>query len=106
MPMFIATGSYTSEGIAGLAKSGATQRTAQLAAVAKGLGGRLEAMYFGLAENDTFIVFELPDTATAAALAKAVNTAGTGHCNMEPILTPQEMDEALKIDTRFVAPGS
>ena len=55
MPMYIATGSYTSEGIAGLARSGATERTAQLAAVAKGLGGRLEAMYFGLAENDTFI---------------------------------------------------
>lgn len=106
MPMFIATGSYTSEGVAGLTKSGATQRAAQLAAVAKGLGGRLEAMYFGLAENDTFIIFELPDTGTAAALAKAVNAAGTGHCNMEPILTPQEMDEALRVNTGFVAPGS
>jgi uncharacterized protein with GYD domain len=104
--MFIATGSYTSEGVAGLTKSGATQRAAQLAAVAKGLGGRLEAMYFALAENDTFIIFELPDTGTAAALAKAVNAAGTGHCNMEPILTPQEMDEVLRINTGFVAPGS
>jgi uncharacterized protein with GYD domain len=106
MPMFIATGSYTSEGVAGLAKSGATHRAGQLAAVAKGLGGRLEAMYFALAEDDTFIIFELPDTATAAALAKAVNAAGTGHCNIQPILTPQQMDEALKIDTKFAAPGS
>jgi uncharacterized protein with GYD domain len=105
MPLFMARGSYTSEGAAGLTRSGATHRQAQLAAMAKGLGGRLEAMYFGLAENDTFIILELPDTVTAAALAKAVNAAGTGHCNIEPILTPQEMNEALKIDTRFAAPG-
>jgi uncharacterized protein with GYD domain len=106
MPMFIATGPYTSEGVAGLTESGASQRASQLAAMAKGLGGRLEAMYFGLAENDAFIVLELPDTATAAAIAKAVNAAGTGHCNIQPVLTPQEMDAALKIDTKFVAPGS
>lgn len=106
MPMFIATGAYSSEGVAGLRKTGATERAAQLDAIAKGMGGRLEAMYFGLSANDTFIVLELPDTATAAALAKAVNAVGTGHCNMEPILTPPEMDEALRIDTRFVAPGS
>jgi uncharacterized protein with GYD domain len=106
MPMFLATGPYTSEGVSGLARSGAAQRAAQLAAMAKGLGGRLEAMYFGLSESDTYIVLELPDTATATAIAKAVNAVGTGYCKMQLILTPQEMDEALKIDTRFVAPGS
>ncbi len=106
MPMFLATGPYTSEGVAGLAKTGATRRAAQLGAMAEGLGGRLVGMYFGLHESDTYIVLELPNTATAAAIAKAVNAAGTGHCNMQPILTPEEMDEVLKIDTRFAAPGS
>jgi uncharacterized protein with GYD domain len=106
MPMFLATGPYTSAGVSGLASSGAVQRAAQLAAMAKGLGGRLEAMYFGLSESDTYIVLELPDTATATAIAKAVNAAGTGYCKMQPILTPQEMDDALKIDTRFAPPGS
>ena len=106
MPMFLATGPYSSEGASGLARSGARQRATELAAMAKRLGGRLEAMYFGLAESDTYIVFEFPDIATATAIAKAVNAAGTGHCKMQPILTTEEMDEALKIDTRFAPPGS
>ena len=106
MPMFLATGPYYSAGAAGLAEAGARQRAAEIAAMAEHLGGRLEAMYFGLGESDTYIVFELPDTATAAAIAKAVNAAGTGHCNMQPILTPEQMDEALGIDTTFAPPGA
>lgn len=106
MPTYIATGSYTTEGVAGLLKTGGTQRSQQIGAVAEGLGGHLIGMYFGMAQNDVFILFELPDNITAGALSKAVNAAGTGHCNIEPILTPAELDEALKIDTKFVAPGS
>jgi uncharacterized protein with GYD domain len=106
MPMFLATGPYSSAGAAGLTKAGARQRASQIAAMAERLGGRLEAMYFGLSESDTYIVFELPDIATAAAIAKAVNAAGTGHCNMQPILTPEQMDEALEIDTTFTPPGT
>ena len=106
MPMFLATGPYSSAGAAGLAKTGARQRASQIAAMAETLGGRLEAMYFGLSESDTYIVFELPDIATAAAIAKAVTAAGTGHCDMQPILTPGQMDEALEIDTTFAPPGA
>jgi uncharacterized protein with GYD domain len=106
MPMFLATGPYTSAGAAGLAKAGARQRAKEIAAMAERVGGRLEAMYFGLSESDTYIVFELPDIATAAAIAKAVNAAGTGHCNMQPILTPGHMDEALGIETAFAPPGA
>jgi uncharacterized protein with GYD domain len=106
MPMFLATGPYYSEGAAGLARAGAARRASQIAAMAERLGGRLEAMYFGLGESDSYIVFELPDIATAAAIAKAVNAAGTGHCRMQPILTPEQMDEALKINTAFTPPGS
>jgi uncharacterized protein with GYD domain len=104
--MFLATGPYSSAGAAGLTKAGAKQRAAQIAAMAERLGGRLEGMYFGLSESDTYIVFELPNTATAAAIAKAVNATGTGHCNMQPVLTPEQMDEALAIDTTFAAPGA
>src|SRR5580658_10750040 len=72
MPMFLATGPYSSAGAAGLTKVGARQRATEMAAMAERLGGRLEAMYFGLSESDTYIVFEFPDIATAAAIAKAV----------------------------------
>lgn len=106
MPMFLATGPYTSAGVAGLTKVGARQRASEIAAMAERLGGRLEAMYFGLSESDTYIVFELPDIATAAAIAKVANATGTGHCNMQPILTPEQMDEALEIDTTFAPPGA
>jgi uncharacterized protein with GYD domain len=106
MSLYMATGAYTPEGASGLYQTGALRRSEQLAAVAEGLGGRLVAMYFGLGQNDTFILLDLPDTVTAAALAKAVNAAGTGHCNMEPVLTPAELDEAFAIDTKFVKPGS
>jgi uncharacterized protein with GYD domain len=103
---YIATGAYTPDGTAGLFKTGAVRRSEQLAAVAEGLGGRLVGMYFGLGQTDTFIILEFPDDITAAALAKTVNASGTGHCNMERILTPSELDQAFGIDTNFVKPGS
>lgn len=105
MPKYLASGSYTSEGVAGLLKIGGTRRAEEIGRIASGLGGKLEAMYFGLDEDDSYVIFDLPDNITAGALAKAVNAAGTSHCNMKPLLTPSEVDELVKIDTKFLPPG-
>jgi uncharacterized protein with GYD domain len=104
--MYLATGAYTPEGVAGLIETGAVRRAEQLAKVAEGLGGRLEALYFGMGEDDTFIIFELPDNISAAGLTKRVTASNTGHCNIMPIFTPREIDQAFANDATFLAPGS
>jgi uncharacterized protein with GYD domain len=106
MPLFMATGGYTPEGVEGLLKTGGARRAEQLNAVAESLGGRLVALYFGMSENDTFIVLDLPDSVAALGLSKNVNAANTGHCNMERIFTPEEVDEAIAHNVQFLAPGT
>jgi uncharacterized protein with GYD domain len=104
--MYLATGAYTPKGAAGLLETGAVRRADQLGQIAGSLGGRLVDLYFGMGEDDTFIIFELPDNAAAAGLTKRVTASDTGHCNIMPIFTPEEMDQAILRDAKFFPPGS
>ena len=76
MPKFLALASYTSEGIKGLTRAGGTARRAVADKLLKSLGGRLEGFYFAFGENDAYVIFEVPDNSSAAAISLAVT--GTG----------------------------
>lgn len=61
--------SYTPGGAKGLLKEGGTARRAAVEKLMKSLGGRLEAFYFAFGENDAYIITEVPDNVTIAALS-------------------------------------
>lgn len=105
MPKYLIEANYLSEGINGLLKEGGTRRRAAVDDLFKSLGGTVEAFYFAFGDEDVFIIGDLPDNVTAAALAIRVNAAGVTTCRTTVLLTPQEVDEAVKKTGTYRPPG-
>jgi uncharacterized protein with GYD domain len=105
MPTYLVEADYLSEGMQGVLKEGGSGRRAAVEELFKSLGGRLEAFYFSFGTHDVFIIGELPDNAAAAALVIRVNAAGAAKCKTMVLLTPQEIDEAVKKSSVYRPPG-
>jgi uncharacterized protein with GYD domain len=106
MPKFMLIASYTHEGTKGLAKEGAIARRAAFAKAVEGLGGKVDAAYFAFGEADIFSVLDLPDAAAAAALSVNMNKTGAITSRTILLLTPEEMEAALKKTVQYRAPGT
>jgi uncharacterized protein with GYD domain len=105
MPKYLVEASYLSEGMKGLLKEGGSPRRAAVGELFSSLGGTLEALYFAFADQDVIIIGDLPDNAAAAALAIRVHAAGAARCKMALLLTPLEVDEAVKKTGIYRPPG-
>ena len=105
MPKYLCIGSYTHEGAKGLAKEGAAARRAAAAKAAESVGGKLDAFYFALGSDDFYVTIDFPDNASAAAVAVAAGQSGAVTSRMIALLTPEEMDAALKKPVQFRPPG-
>jgi uncharacterized protein with GYD domain len=106
MAKFLIKASYTAEGTKGLLKEGGSSRKATIDKLIAGLGGSMEAFYFAFGEADVFIICDLPDSSTAAAVSLAVNVTGTVDLSIIPLLTVQEIDQACKKSVAYRAPGA
>ena len=104
MPKYLTMVSYTPEGIKGLVKEGGTARCAAVEKMLQNLGGRLEGFYFAFGENDAYVISEGPDNATAAAISLAITT-GAIRTKTIVLLTPEEVDQAVRIPVEFHPPG-
>ena len=106
MAKFLVKASYTAEGTKGLLKEGGSSRKATIDKLITGLGGSMEAFYFAFGEADVFIICDLPDSSTAAAVSLAVNVTGMVDLSIIPLLTVQEIDQACKKSVAYRAPGA
>jgi len=105
MPKFLVEASYTPEGLKGLLKDGGTGRRAAVEAAVKSLGGKVDGFYFAFGKHDTLVVLDVPDNVSAAALALAVNASGGAVTRTTTLLTPEEVDQAVKKTVQYRAPG-
>jgi uncharacterized protein with GYD domain len=105
MPKYLFKVSYTPEGAQGITKVGGSNRRDLLAKVAQDLGGTMESFYFAFGDDDAYVTCELPDNATAASIALAVNSAGAANVNTVVLLTPEEVDEASHKTVDYRPPG-
>ncbi len=105
MPKFLIQGSYTTEGLKGLAKDKASGRKTAVQASLKAVKAKLESYYFAFGVDDFVIIVDAPDNITMAAVALAVGATGTVDSRITPLLTIDEVDQALAIPTKFRAPG-
>jgi uncharacterized protein with GYD domain len=105
MPKYLFEARYSPEGAIGLAKEGGTGRRDAVKKHLEDVGGKLESMYFALGEIDCFVIVDLPDNVSAAALSLAVNESGLIASRTIVLLTPEEMDRAGKKKVHFRAPG-
>ncbi len=94
MAKYLFEARYTAEGVKGLVREGGTGRRAAVAKACVSAGGKLEAMYFAFGGVDAYVIVDMPDNATAAALALAVNQGGTATTNTIVLMTAEEIDAA------------
>ena len=107
MAKYMLTASYSSEGIKGLLADGGTSRVAVVEELAKGVGGTIESIYFSFGGNDIMIIADIPDNASAAAIALTVGSTGAlASFNTTVLLTPAEMDAAAQKSPAYRAPGA
>ena len=104
MPKYLTMVSYTPEGIKGLVKEGGTARRAAVQKMLENLGGRLEGFYFAFGENDAYVISEGSDNATAAAISLAITT-GAIRTKTIVLLTPEEVDQAVRIPVDYQPAG-
>jgi uncharacterized protein with GYD domain len=97
--------SYSVDGLKGVIHEGAEHRTSFIAKMAADMGGTLESFDFAFGETDAYVICEIPDDETAAAIAFAVEASGTGSMETVKLLTPAQVDRARGIHTGYQPPG-
>lgn len=105
MPKYLIEASYTAEGLKGLAKDKASGRVKAVNAAAANLGGTVEAFYFAFGDRDAIVIVDLPDNVTAAGFSLAAASSGLVALKTTPLLTAEEVDQALKVKSGYKAPG-
>jgi uncharacterized protein with GYD domain len=105
MPKFLVKANYTADGAKGIIREGGSARRAAIDKALQAVGGRMEAFYFAFGDTDAYVIAELPDNATAAAVALAVGQAGLASTQTVVLLTPEEVDAASKKAVPYRPPG-
>ena len=106
MPKFLFEASYTRDGVKGVQSEGGTGRRDAVAQVAESVGGQLESFYFAFGDRDAYVVVDLPDHESAAAVALTVNAGGGATVRTVVLLTPDEVDAAAKRSVEYRPPGA
>jgi uncharacterized protein with GYD domain len=105
MPKYLIQANYVGDGIKGLLKEGGSGRRAAVEKLFGSVGGRVEAFYYAFGDTDVFIIADVPDNATAAALSLTVNAAGAAAAKITVLLTAEEIDAAAKKTPMYRPPG-
>lgn len=105
MPKYMLRVNYTADGAKGLVKDGGSKRRAVAQKAAESVGGKVESFYFAFGDTDAFVVADLPDAASAAAIALTVSASGGASVNTTVLMTPEELDAAAKKSPLYSSPG-
>ena len=105
MPRYLIIASYTAEGEQGLLAKGGTARRTSVTDMVEKLGGKVETFDFAFGEDDVFVICELPDNVTAAAIGLAVGASGLVAIRIVVLLTPEEIDDAAAKHAEYHGPG-
>ncbi len=76
MPKYLSFFAYTADAAKAMIDS-PSDRAAAVRAGAKAVGAKLEAYYWMFGRFDGFVIYDAPDSQTAAAFALAVASTGT-----------------------------
>ncbi len=106
MSKYLFKANYTLEGLKGVRAKGAKSRADAIASMVNGMGGTVESFYFAFGDDDAYVVVDLPDDETAAAVAFTVSAAGGATTSTVKLLTIAQADAALGRSVDYVPPGS
>ena len=69
------------------------------------LGGFF-SFHFAFGDHDAYVIVDVPDNESAAAIALTVNAAGGATAKTVVLLTPEEVDAAAKRSVDYRRPGA
>ena len=105
MPKYLIQANYVGDGLKGLLKEGGSSRRAAVEKLFGSVGGKVEAFYYAFGDTDLFVIADVPDNVTAAALSLIVNAAGAATTKITVLLTAEEIDAAAKKTATYRPPG-
>ena len=105
MPRYLLQANYVGEGIKGLLKEGGTSRRAAAEKAIESVGGTMEAFYFAFGETDAYVVAEVPDQVSMAALSLTISASGAVATRTTVLMTAEEVDAATRKTPSYRAPG-
>jgi uncharacterized protein with GYD domain len=106
MKKYLIKASYNSAGIKGLIEDGGSKRKSAVEKMLTEMGGRLESFYFAFGAHDVYAVAELPDDVSAAAVGLKINSSGLVELTTTVLLSPEDIDAAVKQSVNYRAPGA
>ena len=96
MPFFLIQASYSTQATASMVKN-PQDRAAAVRPMIERSGGKLHGLWLAFGEYDIVAIAEMPDNATAAAIAMAIGSSGAmSSYRTTPLLTVAESVEAMK----------
>ena len=105
MPKHLVQANYVGEGLKGLLKEGGSSRRAAVEKLLGSVGGRVEVFYYAFGDTDAFVIVDVPDNVTAAALSLAINATAAVTVRITVLLTAEEIDAAAKKTLAYRPPG-
>jgi uncharacterized protein with GYD domain len=105
MPKYLIQANYVGDGLKGLLKEGGSSRRAAVEKLFGSVGGKVESFYYAFGDTDLFIVGDVPDNVSVAALSLIVSATGTATAKVTVLLTAEEIDAAAKKTLTYRPPG-
>ncbi len=105
MPKYLIRAKLTGEGLKGTLKEGGTARRATIQKLFENMGGSLESFYYAFGDDDVFVIANMPDNTTAAAVAMTVAASGAVTPSTTVLITPEEVDEIAEVAVDYRPPG-
>jgi len=105
MKKYLIKASYSPNGFKGLSEDGGSKRKLAVEKMLEGLGGKMESFYFAFGEHDVYVISELPDDISAAAIGLKINSSGLASVSTTVLLSPEDIDQASKKSVNYRAPG-
>jgi uncharacterized protein with GYD domain len=106
MAKYLIQANYDAEGIKGLLKEGGSGRRAAVDKLLGSVGGKVESFYYAFGDTDAFVIVDVPNNVTAAAVALTVGASGVVTIKTTVLMTPEEVDQATKNSPVYRAPGA
>jgi uncharacterized protein with GYD domain len=97
---------YTAQGLKGLLKDGGSKRREVVQRATESLGGTMECFFFAFGDADVIGIADLPDNVSASTFSLLITAAGGAKVKTTVLITPEEVDQAVKNVVDYRPPGA